>query len=122
MDKTILQIPITKTLKREAKLVAVSYGFSSLQDLMRVMLTKLANKQLTIQIYDQPIPLSKKNESRYRKMEKDFKEGKNVYTVKDVPALMEHSNQKLHTPSLRGGHPPATDAAITEIDPSTGSG
>lgn len=112
MDKTILQIPITKTLKREAKLVAVSYGFSSLQDLMRIMLTKLANKQLTIQISDQPIPISKKNEGRYLKMEKDLREGKKFYTAKDVPSLMEHLNQKLHTPSLRGGRPQVTNVAI----------
>ncbi|MEK7611676.1 MAG: hypothetical protein AAB486_04900 [Patescibacteria group bacterium] len=85
MDKTILQVPITKTLKRDAKLVAASYGFSSLQDLIRMMLTKLANRQLTIQFIEQPVSLSKKNERRYGRMERDFEEGKNVYAAKDVP-------------------------------------
>src|SRR3989337_2070779 len=40
MDTTILQIPMPKSLKKSAQDVANDYGFSSLQDLLRVILTK----------------------------------------------------------------------------------
>ncbi|EKD67262.1 MAG: hypothetical protein ACD_48C00510G0004, partial [uncultured bacterium] len=40
MDTTILQIPLSKSLKLTSQEVANEYGFSSLQDLLRVVLTK----------------------------------------------------------------------------------
>lgn len=88
MDTTILQIPVSKSLKSSATLVAKDYGFSSLQEIIRVLLTKLARRQLTVQIEEMVTPLSRQAEKRYLKMEKDFKTGKNVYMAKDVDDLM----------------------------------
>jgi len=45
MDTTTLQIPISKDLKSSATIVARDYGFSSLQEIVRVFLRKLAQKE-----------------------------------------------------------------------------
>jgi len=86
MDTTTLQIPVSKSLKADATIVAKEYGFSSLQEIVRVMLAKLAKKELSITISEQfpPVKLSAKNEARYAKMEEDFKTGKNVFYAKNV--------------------------------------
>lgn len=89
MDTTILQIPVSKSLKSNATLVAKDYGFSSLQEIIRVLLTKLARRQLAIQIEEMVTPLSRQAEKRYLKMEKDFETGKNVKTFSNVDELME---------------------------------
>lgn len=89
MDTTILQIPVSKSLKSSATLVAKDYGFSSLQEIIRVLLTKLARRQLTVQIEEMVTPLSRQAEKRYLKMEKDFEKGKNVKTFSTVDELME---------------------------------
>jgi hypothetical protein len=41
MKRTILQIPITPELKRAAETKAESLGFSSLQEMIRVLLTQI---------------------------------------------------------------------------------
>lgn len=89
MDTTILQIPVSKSLKSDATLVAKDYGFSSLQEIIRVLLTKLARRQLTVQIEEMVTPLSRQAERRYLKMEKDFEAGKNVKTFSTVDELMK---------------------------------
>lgn len=61
MNTTILQIPMSKSLKNSASVVANEYGFSSLQDLLRVILTQLSRRELVVSI-EKPIQLSKKNE------------------------------------------------------------
>lgn len=90
-----MQIPISKSLKAEATSVAKEYGFSSLQEIVRVLLTKLAKRQLSVSVEQFPaVRLSAKNERRYAKMEEDFKKGRNVYMAKDVNDLMRqlHGN------------------------------
>lgn len=89
MDTTILQIPVSKSLKSDATLVAKDYGFSSLQEIIRVLLTKLARRQLAIQIGEVVTPLSRQAEKRYLKMEKDFETGTNVKSFSTVDELME---------------------------------
>ncbi len=42
MSRTILQIPMTKELRAKAEAVAQEYGFSSLQETVRVLLHKLS--------------------------------------------------------------------------------
>ncbi|MDP3917695.1 MAG: hypothetical protein Q8Q30_00775 [Candidatus Woesebacteria bacterium] len=86
MDTTTLQVPLTKTLKSNATSVAKEYGFSSLQEIVRVMLSKLSKKEFVISFGEQfpTIALSAKNEARYAKMEEDFKANRNVYTAKNL--------------------------------------
>lgn len=50
MNKVILQVPVDKKIKNAAKSVAEDYGFSSLQETIRVILHKLAKRQLNITI------------------------------------------------------------------------
>lgn len=90
MDTTTLQVPLTKSLKYNATEVAKEYGFSSLQEIVRVMLSKLAKKEFVISFGEQfpAIALSAKNEARYAKMEEDFKANRNVYTANSVDDLM----------------------------------
>jgi antitoxin component of RelBE/YafQ-DinJ toxin-antitoxin module len=88
METTTLQIPISKDLKSAAAAVARDYGFSSLQEIVRVILTKLARRQLIIQIGEAPIKLSTRAERRYAKMERDFERGRGVKTFSNVDELM----------------------------------
>ncbi|EKE04897.1 MAG: hypothetical protein ACD_19C00429G0057 [uncultured bacterium] len=86
MDTTTLQVPLTKTLKHNATEVAKEYGFSSLQEIVRVMLSKLAKKEFVISFGEQfpAVALSAKNEARYMKMEEDFKANRNVYGAENL--------------------------------------
>lgn len=90
MSTTNLQIPIDKTLKENATAVAKEYGFSSLQEITRVLLTKLSKRELNFEIKEEKVVrLSPEAEARYTKMEEDFKKGKNFYTANSVDELME---------------------------------
>jgi antitoxin component of RelBE/YafQ-DinJ toxin-antitoxin module len=89
MDIVTLQIPMSKSLRNEATEVARDYGFSSLQEIIRVILVKLASKQLAIRVEEPAVKLSKAAIKRYDKMYEDFKKGKNVFTAHSVEELME---------------------------------
>lgn len=72
-DMTILQVPISKALKKSAIEVATEHGFSSVQEVIRVFLQKFANRQMRLNIESMPvIKLSKRAVKRYDKMAKDF--------------------------------------------------
>lgn len=88
MNTTILQIPMSKSLKHSAAEVASEYGFSSLQDLLRVILTQLSRRELVVSI-EKPVLLSRKNDGRYIKMNKDFVQNKNTKNFSSVHGLMK---------------------------------
>lgn len=48
--KTNLQIPIDKSLRDNSARVAKEYGYSSLQDAVRMFLTQLSTRTITINI------------------------------------------------------------------------
>jgi len=87
MDNTILQIPMPKSLKNSAQEVAKEYGFSSLQDLMRVILTKLSRRELVVSI-NETSTLSQKNNARYVNMSKDFAKKQNTKSFSSAEELM----------------------------------
>ncbi len=89
MNTTTLQVPLPKSLKASATAVARDYGFSSLQDIVRLFLAKFAKRELVISVGESAVRLSAKNEKRYLKMDKDFDRGKNVYIVNSVDELMK---------------------------------
>lgn len=90
MDTTTLQVPLTKRLKANATSVAEEYGFSSLQEVVRVLLTKLSKKELSVSVEQFPaVKLSAKNEKRYMKMEEDFKNGKNWETANSLEEFFD---------------------------------
>jgi len=79
-------------VKKDASLVAREYGFSSLQEIVRVILTKLAKREISIGIEQTPIYLSKNAEKRYLRMDRDFDRGKNVFIASSVEELMKNLN------------------------------
>lgn len=80
MDKTVLQIPISKALRTRAEKSALEAGFSSLQEVMRVFMKKLATGAIEIS-FQEVIKLSPRAGNRYQKMAKDFIVGRNVYST-----------------------------------------
>lgn len=79
-QRTVLQIPMTMELRESAASAAIAEGFSSLQEAVRVILKKLANREMRVAVTSD-VRMSKAAEARYIKMDKDFETGENVYTV-----------------------------------------
>lgn len=96
MNTTTLQVPISKDLKSSATAVAKEFGFSSLQEIVRVLLTKLARKELTMEVVETTPPeyikLSPAAKRRYAKMTKDFKSGRNIKSFDSIPEMMKYLN------------------------------
>lgn len=89
MNTVTLQVPVNKSIRDAAALAAEEYGFSSLQEVVRVLLNKLAKRQLSVGIEQFPaVKLSARNEKRYIKMEQDFRAGRNIYHAKNVDDLL----------------------------------
>ncbi|MBI4067670.1 hypothetical protein HY407_04760 [Candidatus Gottesmanbacteria bacterium] len=89
MNTTIIQVPISKSLRNEALREARASGFSSIQDAIRMFLQKLAKREIGVIFEPKPIKLSPKNDRRYAKMINDVLSGKvKPYVAKDVDDLM----------------------------------
>lgn len=86
MDKTVLQIPVSKNLRIKAENAALASGFSSLQEVIRVFMKKLATRSIEVS-FQEVVKLSPRAERRYQKMDKDFVIGKNVYSAKTIEEL-----------------------------------
>jgi hypothetical protein len=92
MNKTILQIPLSKELKSTAEQEALAQGFSSLQEYVRVFLTKLAQKKIEVSIQE-TISLSEKSDKRYLKMTKDFENGENSFYANDIKDFLNQLDE-----------------------------
>lgn len=91
MDATILQVPIKKTLRDKAAKAASDAGFSSLQEVIRVLLVQLTDRKLKLTFEHPPVKLSAKAASRYDKMSKEMDEGKGItFVAHSVKELMDH--------------------------------
>lgn len=95
MDTMILQVPVSKALKQQAEIVARDYGFSSLQESVRIFLKKLATRAVTIDISptEEHVTLSSAAKRRYAKMSKDFHSGNDIYRATSVSELMNHLHE-----------------------------
>lgn len=94
MNRTVLQIPLSKELKLSAEEAALDYGFSSLQEILRVFMKKLVLRTVNLSFKEEKVVhLSKKNEKRYLKMDEDFKKGRNIYTATSVDDLMKQLHE-----------------------------
>ena len=78
-------------LKIDAEKAAIDQGFSSLQELVRVLLSKVAQRKIEVQ-FEEVVMLSEKAEKRYLKAMKDIEEGKNVYSASSIKDLMKQLN------------------------------
>lgn len=84
-NRVILQVPMSKTLRERAEDVAQDVGFSSLQDVIRLLLHKFAKRELTVKIEDMEIvKLSSGAKKRLAKIESDIEKGKNIYKAEDA--------------------------------------
>jgi len=90
MSRTVLQIPISTDLRNKAQKAALSEGFSSLQEAIRVILNKMAHNRISFNI-EQPIQLSAKAIRRYDKMTEEIESGKVKSKAFDnIDDLMRH--------------------------------
>jgi len=90
MAKTaVLQIPITRSLKSQAEAVAEDYGFSSLQEAVRVFLAQLTARRVGIGFSEGDVILSPRAKSRYEGMLRDLRESRNFTKVSSVDELLK---------------------------------
>jgi antitoxin component of RelBE/YafQ-DinJ toxin-antitoxin module len=92
MNTVTLQVPMSKTLRQRAQIVADEYGFSSIQEVIRIFLNRFSQKSISLNFGGPSVILSNKAEKRYLKMEQDFRTGKNVYQANDVDDLLRQLN------------------------------
>jgi antitoxin component of RelBE/YafQ-DinJ toxin-antitoxin module len=52
MQKVVVQVPMDRKLRDSAQRVAEEYGFSSLQEVIRLFATKLSKRQISVDISD----------------------------------------------------------------------
>lgn len=92
--RTVLQVPVNTSVRRDAEKQALEQGFSSLQEAIRVFLKKLAQGTLGITFEEEEVVhLSPKAEKRYEKMLQDIKSGKEkMYKAESVEDLMRQLN------------------------------
>ena len=95
MDKSILQVPISKDLRLSAEQVALSEGFSSLQEYVRVLLKKISSREIGIYIgkVSPLVQLSDKASKRYASVEKDYLDGNSISSALSVNDLMDKLNE-----------------------------
>lgn len=85
----MLQIPMPMVWRKEAEKEAYRQGFSSLQEMVRIILRKIAARTLHMHI-EEAVQLSTRAEKRYLKMQEDVRSGKvALYEAKDVNDLMD---------------------------------
>lgn len=89
---TILQVPIKKQVRDKAASMAEKMGFSSLQEVVRVFLNKVAAGEVSIDV-TKSVKLSSKAIKRYDKMTKDIESGKTkLQWFDNVDGLMKNLN------------------------------
>ena len=91
MSNTILQVPVSKDLRNQASAAASQMGFSSLQEAVRVFMTKIARGAMEVS-FQEPVKLSPRAARRYEKMIQEMEQGKNTYVARDVDDLMRQLN------------------------------
>lgn len=91
MQRIIVQVPMSKDLKERAEIVSSDLGFSSVQEIIRVLLTKLSKKEFSLRVEEaEKIKyLSPRAERKFKKAVEDIKAGRNVTKTENVEALLE---------------------------------
>ncbi len=87
MDRIIVQVPMKKTLKAQAEAVARDQGFSSVQEAIRLFLTKFARREISVNVGYPDEHLSPRAERRYAKIIGAIKAGKNVTKTENLDQL-----------------------------------
>ena len=95
MQRVTVQVPMSKDLKEKAEIVSANLGFSSLQEVIRVLLTKLSKKELSLRIEENAeeiTQLSMAAQRRFKKAVEDIKAGRNIYKPKNKKEFFEMLN------------------------------
>lgn len=89
--RAIIQVPINPELKTSVEKKAKKDGFTSLQQVVRLFLSRYNSGRLEVGFEEQfpPVQLSARAIKRYDKMNDDFEKGKNVYIADSVDDLMD---------------------------------
>lgn len=92
MQRVIVQVPMNKDLKEKAEAISSDLGFSSLQEIIRVLLTKLSKKEFSLRVeenIEEITHLSKTAERRFKRAVEDIKAGRNIYKPKNKKEFFE---------------------------------
>ena len=93
MNSTILQIIIDKNIKNQAASKAELMGFSSLQEVVRLFLNKIALGEIDV-TFEQTVQLSPKAIKRYNKMIDEVESGKvKTKSFTNTDSLMKYLNE-----------------------------
>ena len=92
MQRVTVQVPTTKKLRDSAAKVAEEYGFSSLQEMLRVFLNKIAKREVKVSIEENVEYLTPQEdailEARYKEFLAEKKKGK-TFTATSVEEMMK---------------------------------
>lgn len=90
MQKVTVQVPMSKELKEKAELASADMGFSSLQEAIRIFVTKLSNKELQLKLEDaEEVTLSKSAKRRYEKIATEIEKSVNVTKTENIDELFQ---------------------------------
>lgn len=94
MQRVVVQVPMSQELKEKAEIVSVDLGFSSIQETIRVLLTKLSKREFNLRIeeVEEITYLSPKAEKKFKKAIEDIKAGRNVTKTKNIEELLSLLN------------------------------
>lgn len=91
---TILQVPINKDLRSKAASAAEKMGFSSIQEIVRLFLSKIAAGNIEIS-FEETVQLSPKAIKRYDKIIDEIESGKiKLKSFSSVKSLMKDLNSQ----------------------------
>ncbi len=79
MQRVTVQVPMSKDLKEKAEIASSDLGFSSLQETIRVLLTKLSRREFSIKVEENAeeiTHLSKAAERKFKKAQEDIRAGR----------------------------------------------
>jgi antitoxin component of RelBE/YafQ-DinJ toxin-antitoxin module len=91
VQRIIVQVPMDKKLKDKAEAASSDLGFSSLQEVIRVFLTKLSKREFNIKIEEtseEITDLSPAAEKKFKKAIRDIKAGRNITETKNTEELL----------------------------------
>lgn len=91
MQRVVIQVPMSRELKEKAERASFDLGFSSLQEVIRVLITKLSKRELSLKIEEteEITHLSKAAEKKFKKAVEDIKVGRNVTQAESVDDLLK---------------------------------
>ncbi|MBI2597365.1 type II toxin-antitoxin system RelB/DinJ family antitoxin [Candidatus Daviesbacteria bacterium] len=93
MNNTVLQIPVDKNVRNQAASKAEKMGFSSLQEVVRLFLNKIASGKIDV-TFEPTVKLSTKATKKYNKIIDEIESGKaQTKSFTDVKNLMKYLNE-----------------------------